>query len=139
MRCSSRAPKQFASFTFVCIKLLYLIVSWEMTRVNDLNGKRDEWKFSELIIVWVGTILDWIFLIGIIRVGNFWMGVILGGNFPGGNCMGGSYPVWKFRIGGNCPVGIIWVAILTERIIRLFWLERSTQKLSVSAIKCSSC
>ena len=39
--------------------------------------------------------------------------------------MGGSYPVWEFRIGanfpgGNCPVGIIWVAILTERIIQLF-------------------
>ena len=39
--------------------------------------------------------------------------------------MGGSYPVWEFRIGanfpgGNCPVGIIWVAILTERIIKLF-------------------
>ena len=122
----------------------YLIISWEMTRGNDLNGKHDEWKFSELIIVWVGTILDWIFLIGIIRLGNFWMGVILVGNFPGGNCMGGSYPVWEFRIGanfpgGNCPVGIIWVAILTERIIQLFWLERSTQKLSVSAIKCCSC
>ena len=77
----------------------YLIVSWEMTRGNDLNGKHDEWKFGGLNIVWVETILDCSFWIGVIREGIFWVVIMLGGNFPGGNCLGGVI------LGGNCPGG----------------------------------
>ena len=44
------------------------------------------------------------------------MRVILGGNFTGGNCRSRSYPGWEFSLvgvfpDGNCPVGIIRVAI----------------------------
>ena len=70
-------------------------------------GKHDEQEFTGLNIVWVGTILDGIFWIAIIRVGIFQVGVILGGNFlwwgfsrwelsggnhPCGNFPGGSFP-----------------------------------------------
>ena len=51
-------------------------------------GKHDEPEFTGLNILWVGTILDEISWIAIVRVGIFWVGifqvgVILGGNFPG--------------------------------------------------------
>ena len=69
----------------------YLITSCEMPRGNSLNTKHDEWKFSRLNIVWVGTILDWIFWIGVIQAGIVKVGVILGGNFPGGNHPGGIF------------------------------------------------
>ena len=85
----------------------YLIVSWENTRGNDLNGKHDEWKFGGLNIVWVGTILDCSFWIGVIREGIFWVVVILGGNFPGGNCLGGSYLWWEFSKVGIFQVGTV--------------------------------
>ena len=55
-------------------------------------GKHDEQEFTELNIVWVGTILNRIFWIAIIRVGIFQVGVILGGSFSGGNFPDGSYP-----------------------------------------------
>ena len=124
----SRAEAICNQFTFVCIKLLLpLIVSWEMKRGNDLNVRHDEWKLSGLNIVWVGTILDWIFWIWVIRVGIFWVVIILGENFPGGKCPGGSCPRWEFSgwelcgwelswviiflggnfSGGDCPLGII--------------------------------
>ena len=66
--------------------------AWEWS-----HGKHDEPEFTGLNIVRVGTTLDGIFWIAIIRVGIFWVeifqvGVILGGDFPGGNCPGGSYP-----------------------------------------------
>ena len=75
-------------------------------------GKHDEQEFTELNIVWVGTILNRIFWIAIIRVGTFWVGifqvgVILGRNFPGGNCPGGSYPGWEFSLVGVFRVGIV--------------------------------
>ena len=84
-------------------------------------GKHEEQKFTDLNIVWVGTILDGMFWIAIIRVGIFQVGVILGGSFQGG-----SYPGWKFSrweltwvgiffgggfSGGNCPGGIIQAGI----------------------------
>ena len=47
-------------------------------------GKHDEQEFTGLNIVSVGTILDGIFWIAIIRVGIFLVELILGGNFPGG-------------------------------------------------------
>ena len=75
---------------FVCSIYFNLVVSWEMTRGNNLNGKHDEWEFTRLNIVWVGTVLDEIFWIGIIRVGISWMVIILGRNFSGWNCPGGS-------------------------------------------------
>ena len=88
-------------------------------------------KFTGLNIVWVGTILDRIFWIKIIRVGTFQVGIILGGNFPGG-----SYPEWEFSgwnlsgwelswVGiflfggfpcGNCPWGIIRVGIFQVEV-----------------------
>ena len=98
-----------------------------MTRGNDLDGKHDEWKFTELNIVWVGTIVNVIFWIGIIRVGISWVVIILDGSFLALYCPGDSYPGWEFSVwelpgwklswlgiflggifrGGNCPVGII--------------------------------
>ena len=80
-------------------------------------GKYDEQEFTGLNIVWVGTILDRIFWIAIIRVGIFWVGVILGGNFPGGivrvgvildgNCPIGSYPGWEFSLVEVFRMGIV--------------------------------
>ena len=63
-----------------------------MTRGNNLNGKLDEWEFTRLNIVWLGTALDGIFWIGIICGEIFRVGIILGWNFAVGNCPGGSYP-----------------------------------------------
>ena len=104
-------------------------------------GKHDEQEFTGLNIAWVGTILDRIFWIAIIRVGIFWVGIfqvgiILGRSFPNGNFPGGSYPGCEFsgwessgwelswmRIffvgrfpGGNClgriiRMGIFWVGV----------------------------
>ena len=62
---------------------------------NDLNGKHDEWEFTGLNIVWVGTKLDGIFWIGIILVGSFWVVIILGGNFPGGSYPRGELSGWE--------------------------------------------
>ena len=59
-------------------------------RGNDLIGKDRQKEFTELNIVWVGTILDGIFQIGTIRVGIFWVAIFLGENFPCGYCPGGS-------------------------------------------------
>ena len=67
-----------------------------MTRGNNLNGKHDEWEFTRLNIVWVRTLLDGIFWIGIHRVEIFWLVIILGVNFSGGNCLGGICPEWEF-------------------------------------------
>ena len=63
-------------------------------------------------IVWVGTILDGIFWIAIIRVGIFQVGIILDGNFPGGNCPGGSYPEWELSGWELSWVGIVGVAVI---------------------------
>ena len=86
----------------MCFKLLLSRRHLE----NGLNGKHDEWEFTGLNIVWVGTILDgisWIgfFLVVIVLGGNFRVrivpaGVILSGKFPHGNCPDGSYPGWEF-------------------------------------------
>ena len=80
-------------------------------------GKHDEPKFTGLNIVWVGTILDGILWITIIRVGIFQVKVILGenflrwgfsgwelsgGNHPGGNFQGGSFPSTK-----NCVYNLL--------------------------------
>ena len=124
-------PKQSRPLSLCASNYFYFVVSWEITDGNDLNGEHDQWKFSGLNIVWVGTILDWIFWIGVTRVGIFWVVIILGENFPGGNWPGRSYPGcessgWEFSgwelswvgifLGGNFPgrsypVGIIRVAI----------------------------
>ena len=63
-------------------------------RGNDHNSKHDEWGFTGLNIVWVGTILDGIFWIRIIRVVIVRVGVVLAGNLSGGNCPGETYPEW---------------------------------------------
>ena len=70
-------------------------------------GKHDEPEFTGLNILWVGTILDEISWIAIVRTGIFWVGifqvgVILGGNFPGG-----SYPGWEFSLVEIFRVGIV--------------------------------
>ena len=67
-----------------------------MTLGNDLNGKHDGWEFSGLNIVWVETILDRIFWIGVIRVGIFRVRIVRVGVIRGGN-----FTRW------NDPVGII--------------------------------
>ena len=107
----------------------YFIISWEMTRGNDLNGKHDEWKFSGLNIAWVGNISDWIFWIGVIRVWIFWVVIILGGSFLGCNCPGGSYPGWELSrwelswvgvfLGGNVLAGSYLVEIIR---VKTFWV-----------------
>ena len=87
--------KQPRTLYVVCSRYFYLVVSWELTRGNNLNAKHDEWKFTRLNIVWVETVLDGIFSIGVIWMGIFCVVIILRGNFPGGNCPGGSYPGWE--------------------------------------------
>ena len=62
---------------------------------NDLNGKHDEWEFTGLNIVWVGTKLDGIFWIGIILMGSFWVVTILGGNLSGGSYPRGELSGWE--------------------------------------------
>ena len=79
---------------------------------NGLIGKDYDQKFTGLNIAWVGTILDGIFWIAIIRVRIFWVGifqvgVILGGNFPGENFPGGSYPGWEFSLVWVFRVGVV--------------------------------
>ena len=92
---------------YVCVhQVTFTSSSVEKWRVEMIiNGKQEEWKFSELNIVWVGTILDWIFWIGVIRVGNLWVGIFRMGIVRVGVILGGNFP------GGNWPVGIIRVAI----------------------------
>ena len=51
-------------------------------------------------IVWVGTILDGIFWIAIIRVRISPVGFARVGVILGGNCQGGSYPDWEFSLVG---------------------------------------
>ena len=75
---------------FVCFKLLLPCPQignnvWEWS-----YGKHDEQEFTGLNIAWVGTILDGIFCIAIIRVGIFWVGI-----FQVGVIVGGSYPEWE--------------------------------------------
>ena len=67
-----------------------------MTRGNNLNIKHDEWQFTRLNIVWVGTVLYGIFWIDIIQMGIFWVVIILVWNFLGGNSLGRSYAGWEF-------------------------------------------
>ena len=115
----------------MCFKLLLLCPQIENKAWEWSYGKYDEQEFTGLNIVWVGTILDGIFWIAIIRVGIFQVGVILGGSFPGGNFPGGSYPGWEFFRwelswvgiffgggfpGGNCSGRIIQVGIFRVRV-----------------------
>ena len=105
---------------FVCFKLLLPCPqignnAWEWS-----YGKHDEQEFTELNIVWVGTISEGIFWIAIIRWEfSGWEfsrgGVILGENVLGGNCPSGSYHGWKLSgwelswvrifFGGDFPGG----------------------------------
>ena len=67
----------------MCRKLLSPRRQSKITRGNDLNGKHDEWEFTELMnIVWLGTIrgsfLDW--------------------NNLGGYFLDDSYPGWEFSV-----------------------------------------
>ena len=39
----------------------------------------------------------------------------------------------------KCSCSIVSLMEKTESIIRMFWFEKGAQKLSVPAIKCSSC
>ena len=78
-----------------------------------------------------------------------WVGIILGGNFPGGNCSGWELSwvgifQWELSwvgiffdgsfLGGNCPVGIIQVAVLQVGVYMLpllvinIWKDIFTQK-----------
>ena len=75
-------------------------------------GKHDEQEFTGLNIVWVGTILDGIFWIAIIRVGIFQVGIFQVGIFRVGTVwvrviLGGSYPRWEFSLLGIFRVGIV--------------------------------
>ena len=107
-------------------------------------GKHDEQEFTGLNIAWVGTILDRIFWIAIIRVGIFWVGIfqvgifqvgiILGRSFPNGNFPGGSYPGWEFSGWESSGWELSWMRIFfvgrfpggncLGRIIRMgiFWV-----------------
>ena len=75
-----------------------------MMRGNNLNDKHYELELTTLNTVWVGTILDRIFWIGIFRVGVFQVVIILDGDFPGRNCPGGRFLGGNFP-GQNCPGG----------------------------------
>ena len=73
-------------------------------RGNNLNDKHYELEFTRLNTVWVGTILDRIFWIGIFRVGVFQVVIISRvriarvGTFLRGNCPSGDYPVKINRV-----------------------------------------
>ena len=110
----------------MCFKLLLPCPQIGNNACEWSYGKHDEQEFTGMNIVWVGTILDRIFWIAIIRVGIFWVGIFQVGVILGGNCPGGSYPGWElscwelswvgifFSRGfpdGNCPGVIIWVGI----------------------------
>ena len=69
-----------------------------MTRGNGINGKHDGWKFTVLNIVRVGTILDRISWVGIIRVRIARAVIILRGDFPGRNCQVEIIRVAIFRL-----------------------------------------
>ena len=96
---------------YVCVhQVTFTSSSVEKWRVEMIiNGKQEEWKFSELNIVWVGTILDWIFWIGVIRVGNLWVGIFRMGIVRVEVILGGNFPRWEFSgwelAGGNHPGG----------------------------------
>ena len=72
-------------------------------------GKHDEQEFTALNIVWVGTILDRIFWIPIIRVGIFWVGIFQVGTFQVGAILDGNFLWWRFSgwelSGENHPGG----------------------------------
>ena len=70
---------------------MFVCFSWEITRENDFNDKHDELEFTGLNVVWVVTILEKVFWIGIIQVAVACVIVILGGNFSSGKGPGGSY------------------------------------------------
>ena len=81
-------------------------------------GKHDEQEFTGLNIVWVGTILDGIFWIAIIRVGIlqveiFLVEVILGGSFPDGNFPGGIV-----RVGGILVGSFLWWGVFRVETFR---------------------
>ena len=76
----------------------------------------------------------------------FHVGIILGRNFPDGNCLGGSYPGLEFSgwelsqvgiffvasfVGGNCPVGIIRVAIFRVVVFMLPLLVVLKDKIKI--------
>ena len=95
----------------------------------------------------VGTVLDRIFWIRIVRVGVFGVVIFLSRNFLDGNCPGGSYPGWEFSRwefsglelswvrtflgryfpGGNCLVGIIWVTVCQVGVFLVPSLSRHEQ------------
>ena len=77
---------------FVCFKLLLPCPQIENNAWEWSYGKHVEQKFTGLNIFWVGTILDGIFWIAIIRVGIFQVGIFQEGVILGGNSPGGSYP-----------------------------------------------
>ena len=97
---------------FVCFKLLLPCPQignnvWEWS-----YGKHDEQEFTGLNIALVGTILDGVFWIAIIRVGIFWVGifqvgVIVGGCFPGGSYPGQELSGWELSWVGTVRLGVI--------------------------------
>ena len=92
---------------YVCVlQVTFTLYSERYNAWEWSYGKHDEPKFTGLNIVWVGTILDRIFWITIIRVGTFQVRVILGGNFPGG-----SYPEWGFSGWELSGWELSWVGI----------------------------
>ena len=70
----------------MCFKLLLPCPQIGNNTWGCSDGKPEKQKFTGLNIVLVGTILDGIFWIAIIRVGIFQV------RFPGWNFPGGSYP-----------------------------------------------
>ena len=94
----------------MCFKLLLSRHHLE----NGLNGKHDEWEFTGLNIVWVGTILD-----GISWIGFFLVAIVLGGNFPCENCPSQSYPEWEISAWELSGWELSWVGLFRMEIVRV--------------------
>ena len=118
----------------MCLRLLFPCPQignnvWEWS-----YGKHDEQEFTRLNIVWLGTILDRIFWIAIIRVGIVRVGDILDGNFllwefsgwelSGGNHPGGNFPCGSFpsTITGVCSDFFIYHTLL-DNSVSLFYFK----------------
>ena len=93
-------------------------VNWlNNSKSQRANGKHDEWEFTRLNIVLVGTALDRIVSIGIIWVRIFWVGIIMGGNFTGGSCPRGIYPWWGSSRREYSGWELSWVEIVLVGVI----------------------
>ena len=111
-----------------CFLCLLLHSDLYATLIVFVYGKHDEQEFTGLNIVWVGTILDRIFWIAIIRVEIFQVGIFQVGDILDGNFPGGSYPGWELSGWELFWVGIVRVGVILDG--KFLWWGFSVWELS---------